>query len=128
MPKKVYGERINMYMAISKESYEDLKEYWDYQRVLEYNKELLRHRLNKLKANVFSSNNFVGELDVNSMFNDIWTNVQGEDLETPLVGWIPQDEKYRFEWEGVPDNTVKLPKYKGRPVMLRAKGYEDNDI
>ena len=32
-------------MAISKQSYIDLKEYWDYQRLLEYNRELLKERL-----------------------------------------------------------------------------------
>ena len=27
-------------MAITKQSYKDLKEYWDYQRKVEYNKEI----------------------------------------------------------------------------------------
>ena len=109
-------------MAISKESYQDLKAYWDYQRLREYNKELLRHRLSRVKAQM--SNHMIGpgQLDANAMFEDIWVNVQDEDLENPLPGWIPQEEKLRFEWEGEPDNTVKLPKYKGgRPVILRAR-------
>ena len=28
-------------MAITKQSYKDLKEYWDYQRKVEYNKEIV---------------------------------------------------------------------------------------
>ena len=28
-------------MAISKQSYKELKEYWDYQRKIEYNKEMV---------------------------------------------------------------------------------------
>ena len=30
-------------LMISKQSYTDLKEYWDYQRLLEYNKEKLKN-------------------------------------------------------------------------------------
>ena len=42
-------------MAISKQSYTDLKEYWDYQRLLEYNRELLKQRLSNHLANLFYS-------------------------------------------------------------------------
>ena len=41
-------------MAISKQSYTDLKEYWDYQRLLEYNRELLQQRLSKVNETVGS--------------------------------------------------------------------------
>ena len=34
-----------------------------------------------------------------SFFNDIWINIETADLETPPIGWIPKDKKYRFEWE-----------------------------
>ena len=108
-----------MYMAISKESYLDLKAYWDYQRLREYNKELLKFRLNKVKDHVFTQ---MGPIDPNTMFEDIWVNIKEEDLEQPKPGRVPQDEKLRFEWQGEPDNTIKVPKYKGgRPVILRAR-------
>ena len=32
-------------LMITKTDYEDKKEYWDYQRLLEFNKEALKHRL-----------------------------------------------------------------------------------
>ena len=32
-------------LMISKKSYSDLKEYWDYQRLLEYNREKLKDKL-----------------------------------------------------------------------------------
>ena len=41
-------------MAISKQSYTDLKEYWDYQRLLEYNRELLQQRLSKVNETVYA--------------------------------------------------------------------------
>ena len=105
-------------MAISKKSYEDLKEYWDYQRLLEYNKELLKHRLKNVQRTAFSH-----YVDVNNeeVFDNIWNKMESEDYESPMPGWIPENIKYRFEWEGEPDNTLKLEKPKGRPVVLRAK-------
>ena len=37
-------------MAITKQSYNDLKEYWDYQRKIEYNKEMVFLWLINLKV------------------------------------------------------------------------------
>ena len=37
-------------MPISKADYEDKKEYWDYQRLLEFNRELLKQRLAKMQG------------------------------------------------------------------------------
>ena len=37
-------------MAISKQSYNELKEYWDYQRKVEYNRELVHHMAEKFKV------------------------------------------------------------------------------
>ena len=89
-----------MSMSISKISYKDLKEYWDYQRLLEYNRELLRHRLKNVQKTVFSQ---YGEVDTTEMFNNIWNKMESSDYEKPIKGWIPKDEKYRFDWEGKPD-------------------------
>ena len=41
-------------MPISKADYEDKKEYWDYQRLLEFNRELLKQRLEKMQGSVFT--------------------------------------------------------------------------
>jgi len=117
-----------MSMAISKTAYKDLKEYWDYQRLLEYNRELLKHRLKDVQKNVFSQ---YGDVDTTEMFDNIWNKMESDDYEKPPATWIPKNTEYRFEWEGEPDNTPKLPKPKsGRPVVLRAKHLqdEDNDI
>jgi len=85
-----------MNMAISKQSYTDLKEYWDYQRLLEYNRELLQQRLSKVNETVYAQ---FGHINTDTMYDKIWTDIRNEDLETPIVGWVPQNEKYRFEWE-----------------------------
>ena len=83
-------------MAISKEDYFNLKEYWDYQRLLQYNRELLKQRLAKIQCSVFTQ---LGPMNTSDMYDKIWTDIRHEDLETPIVGWVPQNEKYRFEWE-----------------------------
>ena len=85
-----------MSMAISKQSYTDLKEYWDYQRLLEYNRELLKQRLSKVNDTVYAQ---FGYVNTDSMYDKIWNDIRHEDLETPVVGWVPKNEKYRFEWD-----------------------------
>ena len=92
-----------MNMAISKTSYKDLKEYWDYQRLLEYNREVLEKRLSRVETSIVSH---YGTIDVNEMFDKVWSKMTSDDYEKPIKGWIPKDEKYRFEWEGKPDPTT----------------------
>ena len=97
-------------MAITKQSYTDLKEYWDYQRLLEYNRERLRKSLKPMSGRFFNSD---GEMTNEQMFDHVWNKITNDDLEEPKEGWIPEDEKYRFEWEGEPT--------RGKKVILRAK-------
>ena len=83
-------------LMISKQSYKDLKEYWDYQRLLEYNREKIKNKLERVEGRVFSQ---FGPVSTDKLFDDIWTNVESSDLETPPVGWIPKNKDLRFEWE-----------------------------
>ena len=53
-----------MSMAISKTDYEDKKAYWDYQRLLEYNRELLKQRLAKMQGSVFTQ---LGPMDTGDL-------------------------------------------------------------
>ena len=112
---------------ISKESYEDKKEYWDYQRLIEYNRELLRESLKSMQGHIFNDQ---GRVSIDEMFDNIWNKVESDDFEKPSNDWIPKNKKYRFEWDGEPKNNIKLSKTKGRPVILRAKHLqnEDNNI
>ena len=107
-----------MTMPITKTDYEDKKEYWDYQRLIEFNKESLKHKLDKMQGRVFSQ---FGEMNTGEFFDDIWAKVDSKEFEEPFKGWIPQDEKYRFEWEGDPNAPKMIAPRKGRPVVLRAK-------
>ena len=112
-----------MSMAISKTDYEDKKAYWDYQRLLEYNRELLKQRLAKMQGAVFTH---FCPMDTGDLYDKIWTDIRQEDLEKPPSMWVPEDTKWRFELEGEPW-TPQLPKpKKGRPVILRAKQIIDD--
>ena len=113
---------------ITKEQYKDLKEYWDYQRKIAYNKEMVFMMANNFEGRVY---NDFGMVNIDEMKNLLWTRVRPEDYEEPRKGWVPEDPNYRFEWEG----PAFMPKFKtyeddmlktGRPVVLRAKRDKSN--
>ena len=116
------------YQMITKKSYEDLKEYWDYQRKIAYNKEMVFMMANSFEGRVY---NDFGMVNLDDMKDILWTRVKPEDYEEPRKGWVPEDPKLRFEWEG----PAFMPKFKtyeddmlkrGRPVILRAKRDKSN--
>ena len=84
-------------MAITKQSYKELKEYWDYQRKKEYNKEMVHFMADKFKGRVY---NEFGMVHIDEMKNLLWLRVDPKDYEEPKHGYVPADPKYRFEWEG----------------------------
>ena len=107
---------------ITKKQYEDLKEYWDYQRKVQYNKEVVHNMADTFEGRVY---NDFGMVNLEDMKDLLWTRVRPEDYEEPRKGWVPEDPKLRFEWEGqahMPRLDFELPKTRsGRPVVLRAK-------
>ena len=107
------------YQMITKKDYEDLKEYWDYQRKVQYNKEIVHNMAEQFENRVY---NDFGVVDLKEMKDLLWTRVKSEDYEEPRKGWVPEEPSLRFEWEG----PAKMPKFKlekpkGKPVVLRAK-------
>ena len=56
----------------------------------------LGQMLSKVNDTVYAQ---FGHINTDTMYDKIWTDIRHEDLETPIVGWVPQNEKYRFEWE-----------------------------
>ena len=106
-------------MPISKESYNELKEYWDFQRLVEYNKELLKHRLFETKAKIFGP--MGAPIEPEAFFEEVWPKITQSEYEQPPNNWVPENENYRFEWEPDPNAPKQLTKSKGRPVVLRAK-------
>ena len=114
------------YQMITKESYKDLKEYWDYQRKIAYNKEMVFMMADNFEGRVY---NDFGMVSLDDMKDLLWTRVRPEDYEEPRKGWVPEDPKLRFEWEG-PAHMPKIfdlsgPR-SGRPVIYLNQIYAKN--
>ena len=77
---------------ISKSSYTEMKEYWDYQRKIEYNKEQILDQLQHVHDDLDSNT-------IERMFSEIWDYQDPEDYEDPPRGWIPKNEQYQIEGE-----------------------------
>jgi len=84
-------------MAIPKTEYEELKEYWDYQRKIAYNKEVIYHMADRFQNRVY---NDFGAVSIEKLKEILWTRVQPEDYEEPRKGYVPEDPKLRIEGEG----------------------------
>ena len=74
-------------MAVSKEEYKKLKEYFDFQRKVEYNKEKLRKAVEVM----------LEEPDI--LFNDIWSRMKEDEMIEAPKDWVPQDDKLKIEGE-----------------------------
>lgn len=90
--------RYNKIMAITEESYKDLKEYWDFQRTREYNWE----KLCEVCANVESNFAFTNGKSGDELRDTLWNKIDQSEFEKPPKGWVPQDKKYRLWNEGEP--------------------------
>lgn len=112
-------------MTINKKDYEDLQPYWDYQRQVQFNKEAVMHIAEK----IYNSGKIVsplGPMSLEEMKEHMWSKCRSEDFEETPKGWVPQDEKLRFDWEPDPNAPKQISQPKGRPVVLRAKNYDNN--
>ena len=74
-------------MAIPKQKYKELKEMYDFQRKVQYNKEKLRKAVDFM----------LDEPEI--LFNDIWSRMKEEELVEIPKGWIPKDDKLKIEGE-----------------------------
>lgn len=82
---------------ITKTQYQDLKEYWDYQRLLEYNREKVW----------IDAERFGDEEDpADAIFEILWNKIDPDDFETPPTDWVPKNIKYRIEGENYTETEV----------------------
>ena len=96
---------------IKKSEYEsDLKPYYDYQRKVAYNKEKIFEMAHKFDGRMFNTQ--YGEVAPSDFGQHLWDRIPPEEYEEPPKDWVPKDEKYRIEGEGI---SI------GRKVVLRAK-------
>ena len=72
---------------ISSEEYKNLKEYYDFQRKKEYNREQLEDAVEEVKKRT--------GLTVLS-FDEIWSRLEEKDYQDPPNNWVPKDDKWRI--------------------------------
>ena len=73
---------------ITNKSYKDLKEYWDFQRKKEYNREMVFGMADQFEGRVY---NDFGMVNLQDMKELLWHRVKAEDYEEPRKGWVPED-------------------------------------
>ena len=73
-------------MAIDPKEYENLKEYYDFQRKKEYNREQLKTAIDEME----------GRIGLTMSFDEIWSRIEEKDLQEAPNNWVPKDPKWRI--------------------------------
>ncbi len=82
---------------ITKKDYKEFKPYWDYQRKVQYNRELLEDRVELIKIELQTHEGV--DIPLNEMFEEMWNSLETDDYEDPPKGWIPKDTDFQVEGE-----------------------------
>jgi hypothetical protein len=81
---------------ITQEQYNSLKEYYDWQRVLEYNKEQAFHRAERIAEGMKEQEGI--EFDVERVFEELWNATEQDEYEyPPPANWIPKNKDLQIE-------------------------------
>ena len=71
---------------IDPEEYDRLKEYYDFQRKKEYNREQLQTAIDEME----------GRIGLTMSFDEIWSRIEEKDLQGAPNNWVPKDPKWRI--------------------------------
>ena len=71
---------------IDPEEYDRLKEYYDFQRKKEYNREQLQTAIDEME----------GRIGLTMSFDVIWSRIEEKDLQEAPNNWVPKDPKWRI--------------------------------
>ena len=71
---------------IDPEEYDRLKEYYDFQRKKEYNREQLQTAIDEME----------GRIGLTMSFVEIWSRIEEKDLQEAPNNWVPKDPKWRI--------------------------------
>ena len=77
---------VGTLMAIDPIEYENLKEYNDFQRKKEHNRELLKNAIEEIE----------GRIGISMSFNEIWSRVEEKDYQEAPNNWVPKDDEWRI--------------------------------
>ena len=74
-------------VSIQPKEYKELKEYWDFQRKKEYNREQLQDAILEVEKRTGISA---------LSFDEIWSRVEEKDYQEAPNNWVPKDDKWRI--------------------------------
>lgn len=80
-------------MAVTEKDYNKYKEYWDYQRKKEYNKEKVYYMAEKYNGRMVTD---FGTVPLNEMQSMMWSRINPKDYDDPPKGYIPENPHYRL--------------------------------
>ena len=75
-------------MVINLKEYEELKEYYDFQRKKEYNREQLQDAILEIETRT--------NLSLESSFDEMWSRLDEKDYQEAPNNWVPRDPKWRI--------------------------------
>jgi len=93
-----------MNMPISEKDYTLHKEYWDYQRKVEY-RERIREMANEFEGKLHYSD--YGALSEEQIYNVMWNKVEPKYYDDPPEDYVPEDKAYRLWNETLKKRKVK---------------------
>jgi len=80
---------------ITQEQYNSLKEYYDWQRVIEYNREEVYIKAEKIVEGMKEQD---VELDVDRVFEELWNDTDQDSYENPIPDtWKPKNKNLHIE-------------------------------
>ena len=97
MPSKYMTRSCSM---ITKEQYEELKPYWDHQRLQAFNKEVLHEKIIDM-IKMLTEKLECDEEEFNSdvIFDAMWADMSQDDWQEPRFGWRPKDPSLMLWYE-----------------------------
>ena len=114
-------------LMISDEKYKELKEMYDWERKVEFNKELLRQNI-ELFFKYQGQNNFVmtdsgpHKIDKEVMFDDMWNMMNESGYDDPPGEWVPLNPKLRIS------SDMGKPPFDFQKYIRRKKAMVELDI
>ena len=103
-------------MTIQPKEYNDLKEYWDYQRKIQYNKEQIYAMAERFEGRTY---NDFGPVHIDEVKAMLWDRIKPDEYEDPPEDWVPQDPKYKL-WYETGELRIRDLSPTARKVVLRA--------
>jgi len=94
-------------VSIQPKEYKELKEYWDFQRKKEYNKEKVMKMCESFGGRLYDQ---FGPIPLQEVKDTIWSKIPQSEYEDPPEEWIPEDPNYRLWWETGDLDSSKLSK------------------